>query len=44
MTKTAVLGGDCFWYTEAVLLQLIGVSKETSGYVTGIQKTLTTNQ
>ncbi len=34
-TKTAVLGGGCFWCVEAALLQLEGVLKVESGYMGG---------
>ncbi|MCA8926904.1 MAG: peptide-methionine (S)-S-oxide reductase MsrA [Alphaproteobacteria bacterium] len=33
--QTAVLGGGCFWCTEAVYLQLDGVEKVVSGYAGG---------
>lgn len=35
MTKTAVLGGGCFWCTEAAYKNLEGVEKVTSGYAGG---------
>jgi peptide-methionine (S)-S-oxide reductase len=34
-TKTAVLGGGCFWCVEAALLQLEGVLSVESGYMGG---------
>ncbi len=33
--QTAILAGGCFWCTEAVFLQLAGVSKVESGYTGG---------
>ena len=33
--QTAILAGGCFWCTEAVFLQLAGVSKVESGYIGG---------
>jgi peptide-methionine (S)-S-oxide reductase len=38
---TAVLAGGCFWCTEAVYLQLAGVSTVTSGYAGGTADTAT---
>jgi peptide-methionine (S)-S-oxide reductase len=35
MTETAVLGGGCFWCTEAAYKNLEGVEKVTSGYAGG---------
>ena len=37
--QTAVLAGGCFWCTEAVLEQLIGVHNVVSGYSGGEAKT-----
>ncbi len=34
-TKTIILGGGCFWCTEAVFLRLKGVVSVTSGYAGG---------
>lgn len=35
MTETAVLGGGCFWCTEAVYLEVKGVTAVVSGYTGG---------
>ncbi len=37
MTDTAVLGGGCFWCTEAVYLEVRGVVRVESGYTGGQQ-------
>jgi peptide-methionine (S)-S-oxide reductase len=34
-TEIATLGGGCFWCTEAILSELVGVSSVTSGYAGG---------
>ena len=34
-TQTAVLAGGCFWCTEAVFLDVVGVDKVESGYTGG---------
>lgn len=34
-TETAILGGGCFWCTEAVYLHVKGVEKVESGYAGG---------
>lgn len=33
--KTIVLGGGCFWCTEAIYQQIVGVKHVTSGYAGG---------
>ena len=38
-TRTAVLAGGCFWCTEAIFEQLVGVSDVTSGYAGGTKET-----
>lgn len=34
-TKTAILAGGCFWCTEAVMKDVIGVTSVESGYIGG---------
>jgi peptide-methionine (S)-S-oxide reductase len=34
-TKTAIIAGGCFWCTEAVFLDVNGVTKVESGYIGG---------
>jgi peptide-methionine (S)-S-oxide reductase len=34
-TETAILGGGCFWCTEAVYLEVRGVTRVESGYMGG---------
>jgi len=36
MTETLVLGGGCFWCTEAVYVQVRGVTDVESGYCNGL--------
>ncbi|MYM69943.1 peptide-methionine (S)-S-oxide reductase MsrA [Pseudoduganella sp. FT55W] len=35
MTETAILGGGCFWCTEAVYMEVKGVTSVESGYTGG---------
>ena len=35
MDQVAVLAGGCFWCTEAVFLDVVGVKKVESGYTGG---------
>jgi peptide-methionine (S)-S-oxide reductase len=37
MSEVAILGGGCFWCTEAVYLELKGISSVESGYTGGAQ-------
>ena len=34
-TQTAIFGGGCFWCTEAVMNDVVGVSRVESGYIGG---------
>lgn len=43
-TEIAVLGGGCFWCTEAVYLEVKGVNKVESGYTGGPQPNPTYEQ
>ncbi len=43
-TEIAVLGGGCFWCTEAVYLEVKGVNKVESGYTGGAQPNPTYEQ
>ncbi|AVR95064.1 peptide-methionine (S)-S-oxide reductase MsrA [Pseudoduganella armeniaca] len=43
-TEIAVLGGGCFWCTEAVYLEVKGVTKVESGYTGGAQPNPTYEQ
>jgi len=43
-TEVAVLGGGCFWCTEAVYLEVKGVTKVESGYTGGAQPNPTYEQ
>lgn len=43
-TEIAVLGGGCFWCTEAVYLEVRGVTKVESGYTGGRQPNPTYEQ
>jgi peptide-methionine (S)-S-oxide reductase len=44
MAEVAILGGGCFWCTEAVYLEVRGVSKIESGYMGGAQPNPTYEQ
>src|SRR5262245_49961648 len=37
MSEVAILGGGCFWCTEAVYLEVKGVQRVVSGYTGGAQ-------
>ena len=43
-TRTATLGGGCFWCLEAVFVDLRGVSRLVSGYAAGHVANPTYNQ
>jgi len=44
MAEVAILGGGCFWCTEAVYLEAKGVNKVESGYMGGAQPNPTYEQ
>ena len=44
MAEVAILGGGCFWCTEAVYLEAKGVTKVESGYMGGAQPNPTYEQ
>ena len=44
MEQVAVLAGGCFWCTEAVFLDVVGVSKVESGYTGGMVRNPTYKQ
>lgn len=44
MADVAILGGGCFWCTEAVYLEVRGVTKVESGYTGGAQPNPTYEQ
>ena len=44
MAEVAILGGGCFWCTEAVYLEVKGVTKVESGYMGGAQPNPTYEQ
>jgi len=44
MAEVAILGGGCFWCTEAVYLEVKGVTKVESGYSGGAQPNPTYEQ
>lgn len=44
MAEVAILGGGCFWCTEAVYLEVRGVTKVESGYMGGAQPNPTYEQ
>ncbi|WP_342117921.1 peptide-methionine (S)-S-oxide reductase MsrA [Pseudoduganella sp. OTU4001] len=44
MAEVAILGGGCFWCTEAVYLEVRGVTKVESGYTGGAQPNPTYEQ
>jgi peptide methionine sulfoxide reductase MsrA len=44
MLSKAIVGGGCFWCTEAIFQRLIGVQKVESGYAGGHIKNPTYSQ
>ena len=44
MAETAIFGGGCFWCTEAVMKDVIGVESVESGYIGGTRRTRPTRR